>query len=173
MYIVLFIVILFLLGIVFSKISINIEKIELNSKKIKIKIIIKLLWFGFLPIFAFTFNENGIKILWKNIDYKKINISKISKNDFKKANIKKIKNLKIKTNLAKFTLRIGAYDIFTTTFIIAVISSIVANIFKTTAINCKKMNYVILPEFNKNEVYFEGKIKLSFNLLNLFFLFLL
>lgn len=170
-----FLLFLFVLGIIFSKIKVNIEKIKLDTKGFDFKIKLDFLWFGILKILKLEFNEVGIKFLKKQIKYNRlISESKLEKikKDFK-FDIKKIEGiekLKPKIELIKFNLKVGTEDIFITTFLVTVVSVLITEFFrrKIKKLDFEKTYYRVLPEFNKNVIYYEGKILIGIKTMNIF-----
>lgn len=160
------------LGFIFSKIKISIEKIKIDIKSFIFKVKVSFLWFGIIKIFNIELNQNGIKIFNKHIKYKKlINEEKLEKikRDFK-FDIKNIEKLNPKVELIRFNLKLGTEDIFITTFLVTIISVFITELFrrKLKMINLKKAYYKILPEFNKNEIFYEGKTLVSIKTMNIF-----
>lgn len=170
--IVFFCVSFIILGIIFSEIKIDIKKIELNISKANFDIKIGIYLFGFLKVFGIRCDKNGIKFLGKNFSYKKLfklSFKEIILKNLKKKDIKIAEELKFKINLAKFTIRVGVKDMFVTVFLVTLISSLIAIFIKDKIqkANINKINYKILPEFNKLEFYYEGNINISIKTINI------
>ena len=170
--IVFFCILIIFLGLIFSKIKISVEKIELNINNADFRIRIGFFLFGFLKIFGIKCDKNGIIFLGKFFSYKKIfnlDFKEIKKKNLKKKDIKIADELNIKIDFARFTLKIGAENIFITVFLVTLISSLIPEFLKKKVrkVNNKNINYKILPEFNKLEFYYEGKIIFSIKTINL------
>lgn len=170
MQIVFFCLIFLILGLLFSKIKIDIESFEINLNKINFKINLSLFLFGFIKIFTAKISEKGIKIFGKIYTFKaffKKNLKDILKN--KNEDKKILKKLKIKIDYANFKLKLGIDNVFITAFLVTAISGIIAITFnkKIKFAKLKKCKYVVLPEFNKNEINYKGILKLSINCINL------
>ena len=170
--IVFFCIFILFLGIVFSKIKINIEKLELNINKLKFNIKIGVFWFGFIKIFGIKFNENFIKIFGKKFSYEKLfkkSLLEIFKSNFNKKEIKMAEKLNFEVDKANFTLKIGTENMFITVFLVTFLSSAIAELLrrKMEKTNLKKINYKILPEFNKNQIFYEGNTSISIKTINL------
>ena len=129
-----------ILGILFSKFRIEINNISYskNEKNIDIKVI--LIIFKLIPLKLSRINNEKIKIISKNLKLKKIidkaNIRKISENiNFRKL---KVKALKI-----KLYLEYSTNDIFVTTYLTPVISTIISYIY-----------YYLIDNYNEKNHYF-------------------
>lgn len=171
--IVFFCIFFILIGTIFSKIKICIEKIEVNINNIDFKIKIGIFLFGFLKIFSIKCNKKGIKILGKFYSYKKLfkhDLNEIIRKLLKNIKIKKTKKISFKIDFSKFTLRVGTEDMFITVFIVTVLSSIISEFLKRKIqkINKNNINYKVIPEFNKLMFFYEGKTDISIKTLNLF-----
>lgn len=156
-------ILIFILGIIFSKIKISIEKIELNMSKITFRVKVGFYLFGLIKIFTIECNEIGIKIFGKNIPYKKflkVNIDKYILEHLKKKDVIELEEMNVKIDSANFTLKLGTEDLFVTVFLVTLIASIIPQ-FVRKQLNHKKIHYKILPEFNKNEIYYEGQVAIS------------
>lgn len=164
--IVFFCLIFLFLGIIFSKIKIRIEKFELNINNANFNIKVGIVLFGFLKVFGAKLDKNGVKILWKKFTYEKIfkkSLKELLKSNLKKKDIEIAEKINFNIDTAKFTLRVGTEDMFITVFLVTFLSGIVAEILKKKIQNAsnKNINYRVLPAFNKNEVYYEGKTDIS------------
>jgi hypothetical protein len=160
-----------ILGIIFSKIEITLKNIVLNQTKQDFLIELKILFFGFIKICTVNFKNNEFIIYGKRISYKQILSSKEFKRlklDFKKTNFNEVinnfKKLKPKISIVKFLLKIGFGEMFLTQIFIVIISTILPLLtrLKIFEINFKKIDYRILPEFNKLGLEFSGKLNIEF-----------
>ncbi|MCI8310057.1 MAG: DUF2953 domain-containing protein [Clostridia bacterium] len=159
-----------IIGLLLSNINLVIRKIIFDEKHHEFNIDINFLFFKIIRIFSIHFDMNGVYFLNKKISYKKIITSekfKTLKLDVKKTEVNEfiqiLKELKIKINKAKFSLKIGAEDIFLTSLLVVIISSFISILFRIKFIefNLKNINYHILPEFNKFKIQFDGNITIS------------
>lgn len=168
-----FLIFILILGFVFSKIKVNIQKIKIDMNSFNFKVKLGFLWFGIIKIFSIEFNEIGIKFFNKQIKYKKIidksQMKKI-KDDLYKFDIKAIEKLNPKIELMKFNLKVGTEDIFITSFLVTIVSVIITELLrrKMKKINLKKTYYKVLPEYNKNEIYYEGQTLVDIKTMNIF-----
>ena len=170
--IVFFCIIFIFLGFIFSKIKISVEKIELNINNTDFRIRIGIFLFGFLKVFGLKCDKNGITVLGKFFSYKKIfnlEFKEIIIKNLKKKELKMANKLNIKIDFARFTLRIGAENMFITVFLVTLISSLIPELLKKKIrkIDNKNIDYKILPEFNKIEIYYEGRTSLSIKTIDL------
>jgi hypothetical protein len=80
-----------------------------------------------------------------------------------KTAISDLKKLKPKISKAKFSIKIGLKEIFLNFFSVVIISTLLPFLFKSKIfeVDFKKVNYTILPEFNKLEFLFDGNFKIS------------
>ena len=148
-----------------AKTDITLKKVLANKNNIEIRANVKIFLYGFIKVFSININKDGIeffgnKILYKTF-FKPEKMEKLRKK-LKNLNFKNLDNvtkkMNIKINSIKFILKIGTEDIFITNFLVVIISSIIANLIrkKISIVDIKNVNYRVLPEFNKNEIYFEG-----------------
>lgn len=170
--IVFFCIVLIFLGIIFSKIKISIENFELNINKLDFNIKIGIFLFGFIKVFGIKCDKNGIKILGKRFSYEKIfklNLEELILKNLKKKDVEIAEKLNIEVDIARFTLKIGAEDMFITAFLVTFLSGVIAVLLKKNVkkINSKKICYEVLPEFNKIELLYKGKIDISIKTLNI------
>lgn len=167
-----FVFLILILGIVFSKIEIIIKKIRINRNEYNFKVKIKFMFFGIIKLVSINLGKNGIELFGKELVYERIlNSKKLNeiKYNIKKFDLKKInhflKIINLKLSSAKFTLKIGADDIFITSFLVVILSSYITNFFKDKIdlMSPQKFNYRIFPEFNKSELIFEGNAVFKLN----------
>ena len=155
------ILIFLVLLITFSTIRIQVENFEASNmknmkkpKNYKIKIALYLF--------------NKIKWIWISLDDKKIQKisqkSKWSEVDIKKyvdvKDIKLVKKLSPKISFLNLKVKLGAFDILTTTYLVAILSTFIAVLLPYTIKKYKKENYYyeILPVYSDKNLY---EIKLN------------
>lgn len=159
----LFLSIILLLGIIYSKIELDLQHIRITEKSIEYKLKASFKLFGLFTVIVVHFDEEGIKILKRKIDYKKMKM----KNETIKFYKKLIRILKkVKFDKINFVLKIGLIDVFLTNDVIVIISSAFPMVIKNK-VKRKKLNYKILPEYNKLNFYLSGTIKFSIKSLEL------
>ncbi|MBR3133646.1 MAG: hypothetical protein IKG42_06300 [Clostridia bacterium] len=165
-----------ILGVVFSKIKININDLTYsnNEKNIEIKIFIML--FSIIPITLIKLNNDKIKFLRSNTKIKNI----IEKFDIKKARnsikLKDLKNLKIEVPKLKLYLEYSCKNVLATTYITPLICTVI-NYFYYICIkdfNKEKYSYKVNPMYLKKRylyIKFESIIEIRmWNIINMIFL---
>lgn len=155
------ILIFLVLLITFSTIRIQVENFETSNienmkkpKNYKIKIALYLF--------------NKIKWIWISLDDKKIQKisqkSKWNEVDIKKyvdvKDIKLVKKLSPKISFLNLKVKLGTFDILTTTYLVAILSTFIAILLPYTIKKYKKENYYyeILPVYSDKNLY---EIKLN------------
>ena len=155
------ILIFLVLLITFSTIRIQVENFEASNienmkkpKNYKIKIALYLF--------------NKIKCIWISLDDKKIQKisqkSKWNEVDIKKyvdvKDIKLVKKLSPKISFLNLKVKLGTFDILTTTYLVAILSTFIAVLLPYTIKKYKKENYYyeILPVYSDKNLY---EIKLN------------
>lgn len=155
------ILIFLVLLITFSTIRIQVENFEASNienmkkpKNYKIKIALYLF--------------NKIKWIWISLDDKKIQKisqkSKWNEVDIKKyvdvKDIKLVKKLSPKISFLSLKVKLGTFDILTTTYLVAILSTFIAVLLPYTIKKYKKENYYyeILPVYSDKNLY---EIKLN------------
>ena len=155
------ILIFLVLLITFSTIRIQVENFEASNienmkkpKNYKIKIALYLF--------------NKIKWIWISLDDKKIQKisqkSKWNEVDIKKyvdvKDIKLVKKLSPKISFFNLKVKLGTFDILTTTYLVAILSTFIAVLLPYTIKKYKKENYYyeILPVYSDKNLY---EIKLN------------
>ena len=161
MWLVFLLVILLLIGIFFSDVEVNLQKINILEKNYNFKIIISLKLFGILKILFIKLDKLGIKILNKKIKINKKNIKKIDKKSFDL-----LKDMNLKLTKVNFNIKVGLIDITLTNISIILLSSFIPFLLKGR-IKRKKIKYQILPEYNKFYLYFNGNFAISIKLYKL------
>lgn len=186
---VIFILIIFRIGLFFSKTKITINYINISEGSIKIKAHISLYIFNKFKMLTIRCSEKGIKIGFIFISYNKIlkntNTEEFLKKTFKPIDMKKIKYLEMILEKMHINCKIGTEDLFITVSMVTVISTLLSiflenqltkndnkkNLkiisgnnykFKNKKIEMSKYQYKILPEFGKNILIFNGNISISF-----------
>jgi len=143
-----------IIGIVLSKIKINIKQLELNSSKLKsanFKVMVGLYLFGKIRIIWITIDNNKIK----KLDNIKLPIKlKIPELKIDKELIKLRK--KVKFNIEEFNLKlnIDTENVFIQTYLVVILSTLLSIIlFKTVRKSNAKIYYNIQPLYqNKNSL---------------------
>lgn len=158
-----FLTISFILGLILSKISVNICDFKLNNQyeKLNAKFLIKLNadLYGLLPITILKLTQDGINIFGIKISYTKIlenqKLKKILKNGLNKAKkdfkISSIKMLKPDLEKINLELSIGTESFLMTTILIFVISTLLSFGIQNTIkqFDSEKYKYIIKPDFNE------------------------
>lgn len=159
-----FFFLIFILGLIFSKVKLVINKLELDNTVCKQGYLrdidgrIKIYLFGIIKILSIKINKTRIKKAsiknFLNKDKLTAIEGKIAKNvSFK--DIKEVKNIKINLEKLDMNLNLGTEDVIITSLLIFVISNIVTfivvkNINKT---NKKKYHYIINPCYQNKNVF--------------------
>lgn len=167
------IILFFVLGLVFSKIKINVKKLdfkmfrnELFEKDYLVNIGIYL--FGKIKVFGITFKDNNMQFMGKNLNLENIKRSKFYKN-FEQSDIKdldrktiidKIKNLNLRFEKFNLDLSLGTDSTLITSFLIFAVSTIISLIVKkgVSKYNPKKHRFIITPRYencNLANIYLE------------------
>lgn len=173
MVLVFFILILFfIVGVFFSKVSIDICNLKLdnNLEKINAKFLIKLKLnlYGFIPFIVIKLNESGINLFGIKISYSKIFsselIGKIFKREVNKVKtnfkISSIKVLKPDLENISLKLRLGTESFLLTTILVFLASTALSFSLKNTIkkFDKEKYKYIIKPDFEeKNKLFLEMK----------------
>ena len=173
MILVFFILLLFIvIGIFFSKVSIDICNLKLNNKFEKINaeflIKLKLKLYGFFPFIVIKLTETGINILGIKISYSKIFSSelfgRLVKKEVKKVKtnfkISSIKVLKPDLENINLKLRLGTESFLLTTILVFLASTALSFSLKNTIkkFDKEKYKYIIKPDFEeKNKLFLEMK----------------
>ncbi|MCI8277777.1 MAG: hypothetical protein HFJ46_07750 [Clostridia bacterium] len=180
---------LLILGLVFSKIIIDVEEFNVSNKRDNIfniyfnglKINVKIYLFKILKIASIKINKEGIEIFGIKIGIDKIyKIESKDKiyNQFKqiiktiKDNYKNLEFIRLKPNLKRFKMRlnVGTENATITSFLVFIISMGLTYALKKSInrYSEEKYNYQILPVYsNTNHFYLDLNSKLSFNTFNL------
>lgn len=159
-----FIFLLFIIGLFFSKVSAYIKSycITNNYKELESKYIVKLKfwWFGIIPIIIISLREDELRLYNLRINYKKILNNKILKkrvtkvrNNFK---ISRIKLLKPKLKKLDLNLTLGTNSVELTSFLVMLLSVILSYWLnkKIKAFSETKYKYMVKPNYNEgNNIY--------------------
>lgn len=173
MVLVFFIFLIFIIiGLFFSKVSIDICNLKLdnNLEKINAEFLIKLKLnlYGFIPFIVIKLNELGIKILGIKISYSRIFssefIAKILKREISKVKtnfkISSIKVLKPDLENINLNLQLGTESFLLTTILVFLASTLLSFSLKNTIkkFDKEKYKYIIKPNFEeKNKFFLEMK----------------
>ena len=161
--------ILLILEIFFSNINIILKKVVLNKNASDFRIDINFCIFKVLKIFTIKLNKDGVKFLNKMIPFKKSIKEEIQKLKLNFEELKfngiltVLKEVNPKIKKAKFALNLGIGDIFLTSTLVVMVSSIISvflgmQLFET---NYKKIDYKVIPEFNKLNFEFNGDFSIN------------
>lgn len=173
---------LFILGIIYSKIIVNIENLEVNSinKQINIDTMVISLEIKLYKIFKIVkikFYKDYFKILGVKINYKKAlkyeTKNELTQKIYKFINKNKIqlKNLKPNLEYFKFELNFGTEDVIITSILTAMFSGAMVLLLKkfVRKINKDDYSFKITPNyFNVNNFNVKFKSKINFNLNSVF-----
>ncbi len=170
MILVFFILVFLIIGLFFSKISIDICNLKLdnNLEKINAEFLIKLKLnlYGFIPFIIIRLDEYGINIFGIKISYSKIfkseMINRLFKNELKKVKknfkISSIKVLKPDLENINLNLSLGTESFLLTTILVFLVSTFLSFSLKNTIkkFDKNKYRYVIKPDFEeKNKLFLE------------------
>lgn len=172
-----------ILGLIYSKIIINIENLEINSINNQINvdtmsISIEIKLYKFLKVLKLKFYRHYFQVYGIKIYYKKAlkygNKTELSQKVYrfiKKSNIQ-IKNVKLQLEYFKFNLNFGTENAIITSVITATLSGIIVFILNKFVSNFNNNDYSfkITPNyFNTNNFKMEFKSKMNFDLSKLLF----
>lgn len=152
--------IIFLLGIIFSKVKLNIEKIKVHNKNVSCRIKFEIWIFYFIKIVLINIDEKSDNILKRRIPF-------IDK--FKNSFILKIRQRKLKfdLNLSKLDMKleklkfysvIGTSNIIATVYLVSIISTIISFFIMkySKKYSKEKYEFTVLPIYqNKNVINLE------------------
>lgn len=159
---------LIIIGLVFSKIKINIKNVTIinTDKNFDIEIIIYL--FGILKILKIKINSENMIIFKSKIKLQKIkkkilknfNVNKIENSIFKRITFKELKKLQLNVITLKIYLEYSTNNILLTTYSVPVISTIFGFLYNLSIKKYDSKNYYfkINPMYlNKKYFYIEGE----------------
>lgn len=167
------IIALFVLGLFFSKIKLNIKKCNVEMYRNQIfekayEIELGLYLFGKFKFINIKFKDEKLKIMGKRMNYEKIKSSKIlkkiMKKDFqeldKKEIVNNLKKLNLKFEKFNMDLNLGTDSTLVTSFLIFAVSTIVSLIIKrgVTKYNPNKYSFSITPRYENYNL-----LKIDFN----------
>ena len=150
-----FLFVLLFIGIIFSKLEINLSKIYFYEKDYNFNITLTLKLFFIIKAISIKLDKNKILLLGKRLNINKYKIRKIDKKIFDL-----IKDFKIKIKKIDFTCKIGVIDIGLTNFIVILFSTLFP-IFVKDRVKRKNFKFEVLPEYNKLLLDFQGKFIIS------------
>lgn len=168
-----FILLIFILGIVFLKVKISannldLEVIRTNIKRAEYKVVVGLYFLGFIKIGTIKIC-NGIISFW----FFKIGVDKILnivKPKVKKIPRKKLINdfckMKVKLEDLNLNIKFGTDDVIITSILIAIISGIIATTIQEyiEKFNKEKYKWKILPDFDERLfIKLNASLKLSYS----------
>ena len=156
-----FLLVIFILGIIFSKIEINLNELYFNEKSYNFKITVALRMFYFIKIISIKLDKNRILLFNKRLKIKKFNVRKIDKKL-----LELIKSFKIKIRKIDFVCKIGVISISLTNFFVILFSTLFP-IFVKDRIKRENFSFKVLPEYNKLLLDFKGDFIISIKLLTL------
>lgn len=146
-----------------SKIQIEIKNLKIGNKeenrgriKDKYEVKITLYFLKKIPILWFRLNDKKIIKISNSKQLEKIDLKAIEKNvKFNKETIQIIKNIKIKISKLNLRIDIGTEDAILTSYLIAIIASLIGIILphivqKNKINNCK---YIVNPIYQNRNIY--------------------
>lgn len=146
-----------------SKIQIEIKNLKIGNKeenrgriKDKYEVKITLYFLEKIPILWFRLNDKKIRKISNSKQLEKIDLKAIEKNvKFNKETIQIIKNIKIKISKLNLRIDIGTEDAILTSYLIAIIASLIGIILphivqKNKINNCK---YIVNPIYQNRNIY--------------------
>lgn len=159
---------LIIIGLVFSKIKINIKNITIINKDKNFDIEIKIYLFGILKILKIKINSENMIILKSKIKLQKIkkkilknfNVNKIENSIFKRITFRELKKLQLNVITLKIYLEYSTNNILLTTYSVPVISTIFGFLYNLSIKKYDSLNYYfkINPMYlNKKYFYIEGE----------------
>lgn len=183
-----------LIGFLFSNVSLNIEKLNINSlnRKItdiyveKMNVKLQIYIFKYIRILNIKLNKNYFEILKGKIKYEKFfnaynikdkidfyrkvyDLYKVIKENPSKINVRKIKP---KLNSLKMNLNISTENSIITSFFTCFLSILISFLLKSNLLNRKynnsNFNYKIIPIYlNSNSFKLELESNISFNMFSI------
>lgn len=160
--IIIFILLIFVI-LLFSVLQIEIKNLKIGNeeenkcrinKKYEVKI--TLYFLEKIPILSFRLNDKKIRKISNSKQLEKIDLKAIEKNvKFNKETIEIIKNIKIKISKLNLRIDLGTEDAILTSYLIAIIASIIGIILphivhKNKINNCK---YIVNPIYQNRNIY--------------------
>lgn len=160
-------IILLILGLIFSKIKINVKKLYFNLPRKQFQkneywIDVGVYLFGKVKIFGIEFQDNLVKIMGLKITDKTIKNSRFYKNiakpeikEFdKKILIENVKKIYVKFEKLNLDLSLGTDSTLVTSFLIFAVSTVISLIVKkgVTKYNPRKHKFKITPKYENYNV---------------------
>ena len=142
-----FLFLIVILGIVYSKLEVNLYHVVVQEKDWDFNTSIAFKFFGFLTICVFKIDKKYIRFLHFKMPYKKM-ISKEKMKQINKDALEILKKLHLQLDKVNFDLRIKLVDIVLKNLVIILFSSVFPNFIKNR-IEPKKVKYKILPDSSK------------------------
>lgn len=146
-----------------SKIQIEIKNLKIGNKeenksRIKDKYEVKIILYFLekIPILWFRLNNERIRKISNSKQLEKIDLKAIEKNiKLNKATIQTIKNMKIKISKLNLRIDIGTEDAILTSYLIAIIASLIGIILPHIVKNNKMNNckYIVNPIYQNRNIY--------------------
>lgn len=156
-----FLLALILIGIIFSRVEVDLREIYITDKDYNFKIIISLKLFGKIRVLFLKLDRFGIKLFGKKLNINTNKIKKIDKDTFKL-----LKDLKLDLEKVNFNLKIGLIDLTLTNLAIVLFSSLFPNLVRNR-LKSENLRYEVLPEYNKFYISFKGNFSVTVKLLRL------
>lgn len=148
--------------------NMNISNIQKNKSVYKINISFYLL--NKIKWLAFNIGENKIKKITKKIQLKNIDMAKLEKY-LRPSDIKELAKINPKISYLKLELNLGLEDVVFTSYIVAIISTMLSIIlpYVTKEKDRKNLYYKILPIYNnKNQYHINLDVIFEVKLINVF-----
>ena len=146
-----------------SKLQIEIKNLKIGNKeenkgriKDKYEVKITLYFLEKIPILWFRLNNKRIRKISNSKQLEKIDLKAIEKNvKFNKETIQIIKNIKIKISKLNLRIDIGTEDAILTSYLIAIIASLIGIILPHIVQNNKINNckYIVNPIYQNRNIY--------------------
>jgi hypothetical protein len=161
--IIIFLLLIFTI-LIFSTIQIEIKNLKIGNKQIeentrikdKFEIKISLKFLKKIPILWMKLNNKKMRKMYNSKQLEKIDFKKLqNKVPLNMQSLEMIKNIKIKISKLKLRIDIGTEDAVLTSYIIAILASIIGIILPHLAKkNINDCNYIVNPKYqNKNEYH--------------------
>lgn len=141
------------------------------------KLIISLYLFNKIKWLSFHLNDKRMRNMYSKMKLEKVDLKQLEK-DVKFEDLKEIKNIKPKIAYLDVDLKLGVQDVIATSFIIAIISTLISVLLPYAMKRYKKdrYNYKIMPLYmNKNvyEIKFDCIIEVKIvHIINIIYVFL-
>lgn len=153
-----FLFLIFIFVIAFSKAEINLYSINIHEKKINFRADLKLKIFGLLKIVLVRFSDKETRVLRV---ISRNSIKAVNKDDFEF-----IKKLNIQIDKILFDMKIGLIDVSFTNVAIIIFSTIFPKIIKNM-VKMENVKYKVFPKYDQLCLEVKGKISFSFRIMEL------